>query len=449
MGREQKQLSVANQMLIAMAAGIIVGIIMMLLKSFLINGGNEKIWSMIDWLLFADITAPGNATSIGLFYIIKTLFIAGLQFGIVPLVLTSISLSLCSLTDTAKLGRIAGKCLAGFLGFYVFGALIAVAASIVAIKTGFFSQTIAVSGTAEAVVEYSVANPLAILIKAVPANLFVVLTNNSSIVAVIFIAVVLGLCMNFMRDELQIVRTLVEDLSKITNKYLDFIVNKCGPVCIFCMLVYTFPVFGMEQITPLLHYMLVTFICLIFYLFIMYPLLVSAYCKVNPLKFLKKTFKVAMWAFATNSSAATFPLTRKTSVTELGCSEEVADFVLPMGMTINMNGTTIEHIIAVAFIATVAGYEVTPLAYLTIMLLAIGSSAGTPAVPNAGTVMLYATMTGAGFNSDVCILLYTLLLTLNKPIDMTVVSLNVVGDAATACVVSASENSLNRQLFES
>lgn len=91
--------------------------------------------------------------------------------------------------------------------------------------------------------------------------------------------------MNFMRDELQIVRTLVEDLSKITNKYLDFIVNKCGPVCIFCMLVYTFPVFGMEQITPLLHYMLVTFICLIFYLFIMYPLLVSAYCKVNPLKF--------------------------------------------------------------------------------------------------------------------------------------------------------------------
>ena len=120
-----------------------------------------------------------------------------------------------------------------------------------------------------------------------------------------------------------------------------------------------------------------------------------------------------------------------------------------MGMTINMNGTTIEHIIAVAFIATVAGYEVTPLAYLTIMLLAIGSSAGTPAVPNAGTVMLYATMTGAGFNSDVCILLYTLLLTLNKPIDMTVVSLNVVGDAATACVVSASENSLNRQLFES
>ena len=75
MGREQKKLSVANQMLIAMAAGIIVGIIMMLLKSFLINGGNEKIWSMIDWLLFADITAPGNATSIGLFYIIKTLFI--------------------------------------------------------------------------------------------------------------------------------------------------------------------------------------------------------------------------------------------------------------------------------------------------------------------------------------------------------------------------------------
>lgn len=444
-----KKMTVAQQMLIAIAFGVVVGILVMILKSSLLASGNTAAWNVLDKLFFADITQPENQTAIGFLYIVRTLFINALQFGIVPLVITSISLSICSLTDTAKLGRLAVKTIIGFLGFYFVGCFIAIAVSVFAIHSGFFNQSIALSGSTEDVAQYSVANPLAIIISAVPNNMFSVMIKNSSIIAVIFIAVVLGLCMNFMHDQLTVIRPLMEDLSKIVNRYLDFVVNICGPFCIFCMLVYTFGAYGLDQITPLLHYMLVAFLCLIFYLVVMYPLIVAVTCKINPIKFFQKEVKVALWAFATNSSAATLPLNRKTAINELGCPDEVADFVLPLGMTINMNGTAIEHVIAVSFIATVAGMEVTPVAFVTIMLLAIGSSMGTPAIPNSGTVMLYATMTGAGFTSDTCILLYTLLLTLNKPIDMTVTMLNVVGDAATACVVSASEHTLNRDIANS
>lgn len=426
-------MSAVAKMLVAIIAGVIVGILTMLLKDFMMHHSWGYIWRVIDRILFADITAPGNATAIGLFFIIKTLFIAGLQFGIVPLVITSISLSMCSLNDLSKLGRIAAKTILAFSLFYVLSSIIAVCVSVFCIKSGFFCQLPIVRSAIDNVAQYTVANPLALLIKVVPTNMLASMTTNSSMLAVVFIAIVLGLCINSMPQEVPLVKELMVQLAKIVNKYLDFIINTCGPVCIFCMLVYTFATFGMEQIKQVLLYMLVTFTCLSLYIFVVYPLTVSLYCRVSPLRFLKKTLKVVLWAFAVDSSAASLPLNRKTTVEELGCSEEVTDFVLPIGMTVNMNGTTIEHVIAVAFIATAAGFKISPLAYLTIMILAIGSSAGTPAIPNAGVVMIYATMTGAGFSSDMCIMLYTLLLTLSKPIDMAVVATNVVGDAEAAC----------------
>lgn len=156
-----------------------------------------------------------------------------------------------------------------------------------------------------------------------------------------------------------------------------------------------------------------------------------------------------MFAFSVNSSAATLPLTRRTCLEKLGCEETITDFVLPTECTINMNGTAIEHVIAVAFIATVCHMSINPLSYITIMLLAIGSSAGTPAIPNAGTIMLYATLSGAGFGTEFATMIYVVLLSLNKPIDMAVTALNVVGDAATAVLVSKSEGVLDLHVYKS
>lgn len=446
----KKKMNIGNLMLVVLGVAIVVGLGMMFLKSYMMGHGMEKIWESINWLLFQDITAEGGTASIGLFYIVQSLFINALQLAVIPLVLTSISLGLCSISDTAKFGRIALKTVLGFLFFYLGGCILAIIASVLSINSGWFNVDMSALVTDTSTVgNYSVSNPLSILLKFVPSNILATWTVNNQILAVVFIAVVLGMCINLLGNELKTIKSLLEDLSKIVGKYIDFVINKCGPVCIFCMIVRTLALYGWEQISSLMHYMVVAFAVLILYWFILYPLLVCITCKVKPLPFFLKTFKVGMFAFSVNSSAATLPLNRKTCLTELGCNETITDFVLPTGATINMNGTAIEHVIAVAFIATVCGLDIPFMTYITIMLLAIGSSAGTPAIPNAGTVMLYATLTGAGFSSELAIMIYVLLLSLNKPIDMTVTALNVVGDAATACLVSASEGELNKDIYNS
>ena len=108
----------------------------------------------------------------------------------------------------------------------------------------------------------------------------------------------------------------------------------------------------------------------------------------NPFKFAKKIFKVGMFAAATQSSAATLPLNRKTCMEELGCSKEISSFVLPMGMTINMNGTTAMHMVAITFIATAAGINITPTQLITAAFLSICVAMGTPAIPVAGTTLI-------------------------------------------------------------
>ena len=437
-------------MLRVLFAAIICGIAMMFLKAYLLSHGMENVWGWINWLFMQDITSKGANTAIGLFYILQTLFLNGIQLVIVPLVLSSIALSVCSLTDTVKLGRIAYKTVLGFLMFYVLGCLLAVIASKFAIANGLFDADFSnMTADTSNVMELTVANPLNIIVKCVPNNFLAPMQINSAILAVIFMSVGIGIAINTCRDKLSGTKHFLEEVLLIITKWLEFLINKCGPICIFAMIVRTFSIYSWEQITPFLHYMWITCVVLVVYWFLAYPSIVAFYCKVSPLKFFKKTFGFGMFALSVNSSAATLPLNRKACIEDLGCSEAVADFVLPMGMTVNMNGTSIMHVIATAFIATAAGVPITFVAYLTIMLLAIGSAAGTPAIPNGGSVMLYATMTGAGFASELCIMIYIILLTLNRPVDMLVTSLNVVGDAATTCIVSASEGDLDRAVFNS
>ena len=156
--------------------------------------------------------------------------------------------------------------------------------------------------------------------------------------------------------------------------------------------------------------------------------------KLNPLIFVKKISKVALFGFSTSSSAATLPLNTKTITEDLGVNEEIASFTLPLGMTVNMNGTAIMQVIA---------------AILIISLLALIASIGTPAAPGAGAIILFTVLTGMGYQNDAAVLAYSLILAINRPIEMLVTSLNVVGDAATAIYVAKSEHCLDEEIYNS
>ena len=147
--------------------------------------------------------------------------------------------------------------------------------------------------------------------------------------------------------------------------------------------------------------------------------------------------------------AATLPLNKETCINELGCSEEISSFVLPTGMTINMNGTTAMHMIAITFIATAAGVNITPATLCLTAFLSICTAVGTPAIPVAGTTMVYVVMMGLGLNSDLCMIGYSLILAMNYLPGMAVITLNVIGDAATNVIVCAKEHCLNKEIYNS
>ncbi|MPM65138.1 Proton/sodium-glutamate symport protein [bioreactor metagenome] len=139
----------------------------------------------------------------------------------------------------------------------------------------------------------------------------------------------------------------------------------------------------------------------------------------------------------------------QTTVEELGVKDEVASFVLPLGMTVNMNGTAIMQVIATIFIAASAGYQINFMSIIFIGALALIASVGTPAAPGAGAVILFTVLSGMGFTNDAAILAYSLILAINRPIEMLVTSLNVVGDSTTAIIVAKSENLFDEDIYNS
>ena len=183
--------------------------------------------------------------------------------------------------------------------------------------------------------------------------------------------------------------------------------------------------------------------------FTIYPVGIWITTGLNPVIFIKKVMKIGLFAAATNSSAATLPLNKKTCIEELGCSEEISSFVLPTGMTINMNGTTVMHMMAITFIATSAGIEVRPSHLVLAAFLSICTAMGTPAIPVAGTTMVFAVLNGLGFTSDLCMIGYALVLAMNYPPGMSVITLNVVGDAAANVIINAKEHELNKEIYYS
>lgn len=445
--RKNSSNNLAMKMAIALLLGLAAGLGCIVLRENLISNGNSSLWTSINNLLFQDISVEGATSAVGVFYILGQLFVNSLQLVIVPMVFTSIALAMCKISDTKKLGRISYKTILGFLSTSVFALALAGIIGFVVKNMGLFTANVS-NVTAQAGVASST-NPLLIIVKAIPNNITAAFSTNGSILAVVFVAVVLGLCINSLGDKIKVLKTLLEEANSIITVFLSFIITKFGPAAIFVLITRTFAIYGVDNLKPALVYVVTTVLALLVFLVFGYAIFIAVGARLNPMMFVKKIGKVALFGFSTSSSAATLPLNTKTTTEELGVSEDISSFVLPLGMTINMNGTAIMQVIAAIFIATSAGYEVTVGNIVVISLLALIASVGTPAAPGAGAVILFTVLTGMGYNNDAAILAYSLILAINRPIEMLVTSLNVVGDAATCVVVAKSEGMLDEKAYYS
>lgn len=437
--------NLAKRMAIALVLGLVCGIGCILIRESMIANGMETSWTSIDRWLFADISAEGNEQAMGLFYVLGQLFVNALQLIIVPMVFTSITLAMCHISDTKKLGRISYKT----IGFFLLTSLIAlVVAGIVgfgAYHAGLFDVSLHTQLSASN--PSSANNPLLVLIQAVPNNIASAFTNNGGVLAIVFLAVCVGVCINVLGDQIKVFKQLLQEINALVVTFLSFVITKFGPYAIFVLLTRTFAVYGVDHLRPAAAYVITTVLTLLVFLILGYALILFLTTRLNPLPFMRKIAKVALFGFSTSSSAATLPLNKKTTVEEIGVKDEIASFVLPLGMTINMDGTAIMQVIAAIFIAATSGYEVTLSNIALIALLALVASIGTPAAPGAGAVILFTILTGLGYTNDMAMMAYSLILAINRPIEMLVTSLNVIGDSSACVYVAKSEQLLDEDVY--
>lgn len=444
----KKQMSVVKKMMIALVGGLVVGLIFMFIRSSLLDSGNEATWNLINKILFQDITAADGTGALGILYIIGQLFMRGLQAAIVPLVLVSLSLAMCSISSSTKLGRIAGRTVLGFICFYIVGAFCGGVVAYLMKSAGLFNVNLPAEAVTDAAT-IEAFNPLATIVTAVPSNITEVFSSNNSILAVVVVAIVIGLCLQALGEKGDPLKKVFESVSEVVNMYLTFLINKVGPVAIFCLVSRTFAIYGTEYLAPAAAYIVGAMITLFVLAVTLYPIGIWLTTRLNPMKFIKKIAKVGVFGFSVNSSAATLPLNTRTNLDELGCSQEITSFVLPTGMTINMNGTTVMHMFAVTFIATSAGIDVTPANLVVIAFLSICAAMGCPAIPIAGTTLIVTILSGMGWTSDACMIAYALVVAINRPVEMALLPLNVIGDAATNVIVNAKEKELNKEVYNS
>lgn len=434
-----------RQMLIALVAAFACGLVLMYLNNRLNSNGNEHTWNILYSLLFADVT---KESGFGILYVIQIIFLNALKLIIVPLVLTSLILAMDSITDMKKLGRIAYKTVGGFFGLYALGCLLSSVVAKFCVSSGIFTISSSIVHDTSNITEVASANPMSILVAMVPDNLITTFSSNNAILAVVFIAIVCGLCLNLMGSgKGETFKKVIQDVADVIQMCVEFLINKLGPVAIFAMITRALALYGIDDVKSVLIYVGITILSLLIYLTVGYSLIVFVTTRLNPFIFLKKIAKVGLFAFSTISSAATLPLNTETTINELGVKPDIANFVLPMGMTINMNGTAIMHVLGTTFIATVAGYHVTFTDLIMMSLLAIMASAGTPAIPAAGSVLLLTVVNGMGYTNDIAMMTYALILAINKPVEMVLTSLNVVGDACTSLIVANSEGDLDKDIY--
>ena len=438
--------ALAIRMSISLVLALIIGITFILIRESLISNDKVEIWNTINSILFQDITTDEGRNSLGLFYILGQLFINCLQLIIIPMVFSSIALAMCHISDTKKLGRISYKTLLSFLTTSTFALATACIFGFIAYKLGFFNVHLSING-ATSVTTATGNNPLLVILNAIPNNVTNVMTNNSMVLSIVFLAVVVGLCINTLGEKILVLKNLLIDINNIISVFLGFIITKFSPFAVFVLITRTFAVYGLDRLKPALAYMLTVTIASIVFLIIAYPLFVYLLTRLNPITFMKKVAKVALLGFSAAASSASLSLNEKTTVEELGVDKDIASFVLPLGMTINMNGTAIMQVIAAIFIAASSGYTLTIQNIILIAVLALIASIGTPSAPGSSSIILFTVLTGMGFNNEATLIAYSLIIAINRPIDMLITCLNVIGDSATAVVVANSEGCLNKEIY--
>lgn len=402
--------------LIALVAGAITGIVINLSKGAL------------PWLDTVLVK--------GVFKLLGDVFRNGLMLLVVPLVFFSLTGGVASLSNLGELGRIGGKTLV----LYVLTTVLAVSMALALalwLKPGAGVEQVSVAFTPPA----PPPPLLDQLIAMVPTNPVQALATMNMLQIIVF-SILLGAAILMAGEPGQRVRAIIDDIGQVVMKLVT-IVMLFAPIGVFALLARAIADLGFDQIVKLLQYFLLVLGTLMLQLVVVFPLMLRAIGGLDPMPWLRKMREVWLYAFSTSSSNATLPVTMRVVEQRLGASNRVASFTIPLGATVNMNGTAIMQGIACVFISQLYGIDLTLEQLLTVVGMATVAAIGTAGVPSAGIVMLAAVLTQVGLPVDGI----ALILAVDRLLDMTRTMVNVSGDAAVSIIVAKGEGELDLEAY--
>ncbi|UTT86992.1 dicarboxylate/amino acid:cation symporter [Vibrio pelagius] len=412
----KKPMSLTGRVILGMVAGILVG--------FAIQS------------LFAESGFVNTYIVNGLFEVGGKIFVASLKMLVVPLVFVSLVCGTSSLKDLSTLGRMGGKTLALYIG------TTAVAITLALTIGNFFQPGAGADLTAASSFKSADAPSLGqVIIDMFPTNPIQAMAEGKTLQVIVF-AVLFGIAISAAGKPGERIAAVFQDLNEVIMKLVALLMN-LAPYGVFFLMAKLFSGLGLGAIWNLAEYFLVLAGTLILHGLVTYSLMLKGFTGLNPIAFLRKMEDAIMFAFSTASSNATIPVTMETAKNRMGVDNKVASFTVPLGATVNMDGTAIMQGVATAFIAQAYNIDLSMTDYLMVIMTATLASVGTAGVPGVGLVMLAMVLNQVGLPLEGI----ALIMGVDRLLDMIRTAVNITGDSAVSIIVAKSEGAFDETRF--
>ncbi len=414
---DHKMHNLTRRIMIAMAGGALLGIVL----NFQFGGDGLLKEYLVD----------------GLLYVVGAIFVAALKMLVVPLVFVSLVGGVTSLGNLSTLGRMSIKAILLYLFTTAVAVTIALSlATLVGPGQGFDA------GSVDVTFQGAQAPPLSeVFINMVPTNPVEALSKGNMLQIILF-SLLFGIAITMAGDRGKQVLRLFSDLDAVIMHMVE-IIMRLAPYGVFALIARTFATQGIDLIAPLMAYFLTLTAALGLHALVTYPTLLQLLAGLNPIRFLRKMRDPATFAFSTASSGATIPITMRTVEEKMGVDNSVASFTVPLGATLNMDGTAMMQGVATVFIANVYGVDLGVTQYLMVVLTATLASIGTAAVPGVGLVMLTMVLHQVGLPVEGI----ALIIGVDRLLDMMRTVCNVTGDCTVSCIIAKGEGALDLARF--
>lgn len=416
---KQGKMNLTTKVLVALGVGLVTGILV-----YNLPAGTLKDTVLIN----------------GLFQFLGQVFLRGIMMLVVPLVFVSLINGAANMGDVKKLGRVGSKTIIFYMSTTAMAIIISLILGVV-LKPGVGLDMGAIQ-TVETTINQK-APLVQILYEMVPNNIISAMANGSMLQIIVF-ALLTGVGLSLLGEKGEYLTNLFQKLNDLIMKLVE-IVMLFAPIGVFGLIAKTFATVGYSALIPLMKYVGIVYLGLLIHATVIYGSLFKVFAGLSLRKFYKKFSPAMFVAFSTASSNATIPFSLDICEKELGISKEISSFTIPLGATINMDGTAIMQGVASLFIAQAYGIEMTLPMMLTIVLTATLASIGTAGVPGAGAIMLSMVLQSVGLPLEGL----GLIMGIDRLVDMGRTSINVTGDAVCTSIIAKSENAMDLEVFNS